>query len=123
MSGLRPIRPTPLALRRLAEAMRPTSGGDPPRYPTAAHLRFVVDDEADREGEHPCVVLGACMRQEAVRARYRAFIRIMDESGCSILGLAKVWGADRRSIQRAVMLAARDARLDPYRLRSERRAA
>lgn len=123
MRELRPINPTPASVRALAAMTPRTLAAILPRHPTREHIAWVVNDEAEREGESPSEVLGSCMRADLVRARYRAILRILDESGCSILGLSRVWGLDRRSIQRAIMLAARDGRLDPYRLRSERRAA
>ena len=58
--------------------------------------------------------------RETVRLRARAFVRIMRETGCSISGLAQVWGCDRKSIQRAVQKAG--VRLGAQKANATRRA-
>ncbi len=40
--------------------------------------------------------------RELVALRERAWLRIMRETGCSVTGLAEVWGCDRKSVQRAI---------------------
>ncbi len=37
-----------------------------------------------------------------VKARERAFLRILKETGCSMNGLADVWGCDASAVRRAV---------------------
>lgn len=120
---LRPVNPTPDHIRAMPALPKQYVNSPPTRHPSRAHVEWVVADEADRAGEPAEAVMGACMLAELVRVRYRAIIRILSESGCSILGLSKVWGVDRKSIQRAIMLARADARLDPYARRAERRRA
>lgn len=119
---MRPINPTPNDIRAMPALPKQYVNSLPTRHPSRAHVEWVVRDEADRAGEPPEMVFADSMLAAIVRVRYRAIVRILSESGCSILGLAKVWGVDRRSIQRALKLAKHDGRLDPYRLRSERRA-
>lgn len=99
---MRPIRATPDHIRAMPALPKQYVNSPPTRHPSRAHVEWVVRDEADRAGEHPGLVFGVCMKPELVAARYRAIVRIIAESGCSILGLSKVWGVDRKSIQRAL---------------------
>ena len=50
-------------------------------------------------------VLGSSTAQLPFRARKLAWRGIVDETGCSIRGLALVWGCDHKAIDRALKVS------------------
>lgn len=70
-------------------------------WPAREDVERIALEAAQEAGESLVAVLGVTYRLPARKARQRAWLRILDETGCTILGLSEVWGCDRRSIQRA----------------------
>ena len=56
--------------------------------------------EAWNHGAPLASVLGPSLKPLAVKARQSSWLKILAETGCSIAGLAFVWGIDRQSIWR-----------------------
>ena len=72
------------------------------RWPTREDIERVVGEVSIEYGVTPVVIIGASHSAKACRARRAAWHRVLIETGCTILGLARVWGCERRSIQRAL---------------------
>lgn len=68
--------------------------------------RVVMGLAVERELSASAVLAGR--RREDISARHEAWRRILRQSGCSINGLAEVWGCDRQAIWRPLI---RDAGL------------
>lgn len=65
-------------------------------------IRRIIDEEAKAAGVDPSIVLGGAPNPPSVvTARHRAINRILVESGCSQLGLAKVWGISDATVRAA----------------------
>lgn len=90
--------------------------GPATKYPDRAVVERIVREEAIAGRAKVADVLNASNRVAAKRARTRAIVRIMTETGCSHRGLEKVWGASlkrvaRRSVHRDTELEITTARL------------
>ena len=67
--------------------------------PDREFVQGIVEIEAWRHGVDTATVY-ASRSPASKAARRRAWRRILDETGCSINGLATVWGIDRQAIWR-----------------------
>jgi hypothetical protein len=84
-------------------ALEPCKSSSPhARIPKRELVEQIAMEEAQKAGLDPVTVLGASPREDLYAVRQRAWLRLLDETGCSILGLATVWGCDRKSIQRTL---------------------
>jgi hypothetical protein len=63
----------------------------------------IIREEAAAHGVEPSAVSGASSHRAAHMARRRAVARILAETGCSRLGLSKVWGMSRQAAQNCAM--------------------
>lgn len=72
----------------------------PKRWPTRAELERIAAQVAADAGLTAADVLGARTSNACTAARSRFVYLALRDTGCSILGLATVWGVDRRSIQK-----------------------
>jgi hypothetical protein len=71
------------------------------RKPSAADVeRIALEIALARHLTYEAVLHGR--GREATRARHDAWLRILDETGCSMCGLEAVWGIDRHAIWRVV---------------------
>lgn len=61
----------------------------------------MAEASAFRHGAAVGDVLGGCHRPVSTRARHEAWAAILAATGCSMNGLANVWGCDRQAIRRA----------------------
>lgn len=80
----------------------------PTRAPSRETVERVAAAVAVSAGLSLADVVGASRKRPHARARRDAIRQIISETGCSIKGLARVWGCDRRSIQRGLELAPRE---------------
>lgn len=62
----------------------------------------IAAEEAERGGLTLERVLNGNHKGDAFLARKAAWLRILEETGCSFAALARVWGADRVGVWRAV---------------------
>ncbi len=74
----------------------------PKNHPDQARVVQIATEEAAREGVTFAEVMGPGLQRAPVRARKAAWLRILRETGCSMTGLAKVWGCGHYSILRVV---------------------
>lgn len=69
-------------------------------------LRIVIERVAAEEARKVRATLGEVLgesnQRHVTRARRKAFYRVIAETGCSVSGLARTWGCDRRTVQRAL---------------------
>jgi hypothetical protein len=70
--------------------------------PERALVERVAKEEALAAHIAPLAVLGMSRDGRAVRARRLAWRRILRETGCSIMGLAEIWGCYDNSIRVAL---------------------
>lgn len=73
--------------------------------PERADVERIIRSVARRAGVPWPNLMHVQHDREVVALRERAWLRILRETGCSITGLADVWGCDRKSIQRAIQKA------------------
>jgi hypothetical protein len=66
--------------------------GPSPANPDRAVIRRIVAEEAKAHRVDESMVLGFARDRRATAAREKAILRIAEETGCSALGLARVWG-------------------------------
>ena len=62
----------------------------------------IAAEEAAEAGTRLGDVLSMRLYGRAKQARTRAWKRILRETGCSVSGLADVWGCDRQAIEKAI---------------------
>ena len=62
----------------------------------------IATEEAAEAGARLGDVLSMRLDGRAKLARRRAWKRILRETGCSVSGLADVWGCDRQAIEKAI---------------------
>lgn len=110
------------------------SNPNPPvnrNWPDRAVVERIAAEEATAAQVALSLVVGMSREPKAIRARQRAMVRVLKETGCSIDGLASVWGCYPESVRIALGAPVKAARreFDPMtreRLRwvhSEARAA
>lgn len=73
------------------------------RPPKAVVLK-IATQEAEAIGASTSDVLSMSRKAKAHRARLTAWRRILAETGCTVGGLAAVWGCDRQAIRAAISL-------------------
>ena len=71
----------------------------PSNRPPRQFVKDIIEVEAWRHGVDVASVY-ASRAAASKLARRRSWTRILDETGCSINGLATVWGIDRQAIWR-----------------------
>jgi hypothetical protein len=69
----------------------------------------IAAEEAARQGVSFDLVVGIRLFPEVRRARVAVWARVLQETLCSVNGLAVVWGCDRQCIQKAVPAEIRHA--------------
>ena len=72
----------------------------PLNVPDRSVVVRIIREEAAAHGVEPSMVAGKSPHRAAHKARRSAVSRILAETGCSRIGLAKVWGMTRQSAQR-----------------------
>lgn len=76
------------------------------RHPDRAVVELVASAVAAERGVDAVAILAMSRDADAISARRETYRRIIDQTGCSMQGLAKVWGCDHQSVRRALMARA-----------------
>jgi hypothetical protein len=66
----------------------------------------VVETVASERKVEVSALFGMHIDPAAIAARRECYRRVIDQTGCSVKGLAKVWGCDHQSIRRALLKVA-----------------
>lgn len=90
----------------IVDQLRAPFDGRRGRRPPRTLVECIAAQEGQRAGLPVATVLGASHAWPAVAARRAAWRRLIHDHGCSINGVATVWGCERRDIQRALKAAA-----------------
>lgn len=72
--------------------------------PDRALVLRVAEEESAATGAKLANVLGMATDGYSKLARRRAMVRIVRETGCTLGGLAVVWGCDRQVVARIVLM-------------------
>lgn len=78
---------------------RPKGSGN---RPPVLVVQRIANEEAERHKVDPDTLFAMSRKPRSRAARTIAWLRIMEETQCSMNGLADVWGCDRQAIWRVV---------------------
>lgn len=80
----------------------PGKTGPKPHRPDKSLILRIATEEARKRRVPLDDVLGDCRRRKVVVARRAAIARVAAETGCSLASIARAWGVDAGTVERAV---------------------